>query len=164
MTDRRRRQAPPPDVEAGWPEPPIYALDRRRAIHAFDWGALAAIVFAVIYGLLWAVLDLHLGLIAVAVMGGWLIGGAVSHGAWRGALHIPSNRLRLLGGVLGGLAWLGGTAVSYLVSQALIQSPATTFAERVSFAGFAEYLLGVSDLVQGIAAVTLVFFSWRSAR
>jgi hypothetical protein len=164
VTQRRRRQVPEPDIEAGFPEPQVVVLDRRRALHAFDWGALAAIAVAVVYGLLWAVLDLHLGLIAVGVMGGWLIGGAASHGAWRGALHMPSRWLRLLAAVLGVVAWFGGAAVSYVASQAFFPDPATPLAERLSFAGFADYVTGVYDLVHAAAAAALAFFSWRSAR
>ena len=163
MSERRPRQVAAPDVEAGWPEPPIVVLDRRRALHAFDWAALAAIGVSLIYGLLWAI-ELHLGLIAVAVMGGWLIGGAASYGAWRGSLHIPSLWLRVLAAALGGAAWLGGAVVSYVVAQVVFPDPATPFLERLSFGGFAEYLGSVFDFVHGIAVAALAFFAWRSAR
>lgn len=139
------------------------AVNRQRALHAFDFGALAALGVSVVYGLLWAI-ELHLGLIAVAVMGGWVIGGAVSHGAWRGALHMPSRRLRLLAAVLGAVAWLGGAFVSYFVNQLVLPQAQTPLLERLSFGGFAEYLTGVYDIVHGIALATLAFFSWRSAR
>lgn len=165
MSDRRAtpRAPVPPDVDAGFPEPPIHRLDRHRALAAFDWGALAAIGVSLVYGLLWAI-ELHFGLIAVAVMGGWVIGGAVAHGAWRGSLHVPSRRLRALAAVLGGAAWLGAGAVYYLIAQAVLPAAQTPLLERLSFDGFAEFLTGVYDLVHGIALATLAFFSWRSAR
>lgn len=163
MTDRGQRRPPPPDVAGGFPEPPIVAVNRRRALHAFDFGALAAIGVSIVYGLLWA-MELHLGLIAVAVMGGWVVGGAVSHGAWRGGLHMPSRRLQLLAAVLGTASWLGGALVSYFVNQLVLPAAQTPLLERLSFGGFAEYLTGVYDIVHGIALATLAFFSWRSAR
>ncbi len=155
---------PAPDVAAGWPEPPIRRLDRGRALKAFDWGALAGIGVAVAYGLLWGLLELHFGLIAIGVMGGWLIGAAVTHGAWRGELHVPDRRLRVLAAALGASSWLGGAFIAYFISQALFPNPTTGLLERLSFAGFSDYLISLVDLVHGIALLALVTFAWRSAR
>ncbi|HSH22320.1 MAG TPA: hypothetical protein VK992_06880, partial [Candidatus Caenarcaniphilales bacterium] len=107
---------------------------------------------------------LHLGLIAVALVGGWLIGAAVTHGAWRRDLHIPSRRLRLLAAILGGAAWAGGAYVAFTVGQAVLPEATTPLLDRLSFGGFAEYVAGVYDIVHGIALATLIFFSWRSTR
>ena len=162
MTDRRRVDGPAAAAVDEELEP--RRLDRRRALGGFDLGALAAIAVAVVYGLLWTVIQLHLGLIAVAVMGGWLIGGAVARGAWAKERHFADRRLRAMAAVFGGLAWLGGAAVGYLLGQVLLPQATTSVSERLSFAGFADYLVGVYDLVHGIALATLVYFSWRSAR
>jgi hypothetical protein len=162
MTERAgtaRTAAPVVDDDV---EPP--RLDRRRALDAFDFAALATIGVAVVYGLLWSVIQLHLGLIAVAVMGGWIIGGAVARGAWRKERHFPDIRLRAMAAAFGLLAWIGGAAVGYVLGQVLLPEAVTPVTARISFGGFADYLVGVYDLVHGIALATLVYFSWRSAR
>jgi hypothetical protein len=155
-----RAAVPRPDDE----DQPPATLDRRRALAAFDLGALAAIGLAVVYGVLWTVFQLELGLIAVAVMGGWVIGGAVSRGAWQGENHLPDLRLRLLAALLGASAWLGAAAFGYIAGQIFLPQSAQPLLDRLSFAGFAEYIAGVYNLVHGIALATLAFFSWRSAR
>jgi hypothetical protein len=156
----RRPAVAPPDSE----DQPPPKLDPRRALAAFDLGALAAIALAVVYGVLWTVFELELGLVAVAVMGGWLVGGAVSRGAWRGEQHLPDRRLRLLAAVLGASAWLGAAAFGYVAGQVFLPQSTQPLLDRLSFAGFAEYIAGVYNLVHGIALATLAFFSWRSAR
>ena len=164
MSERRAKPVAAPDVAAGWPEPPILRLDRGRALKAFDWGALAGLVVALAYGLLWAVFELHLGLIAVGVMGGWLIGAAVTHGAWHGSLHIPDRRLRILAAAIAAGSWLVGAFVAYFTSQALFPNPTTDLLQRLSFGGFSEYLISLVDIVHGIALLALVAIAWRSTR
>jgi hypothetical protein len=162
--DPTPRRVTPPDVAAGWPEPPILALNRERAVHAFDWGLLAALGVALAYGLLWELVELNFGLIAVAVMGGWLIGAAVTRGAWKRSLHIPDRRLRIMGALLGAGSWLVGAFVAYLVSQVRFPNPSTSLLERLSFQGLSDYLTGVVDVVDGIAFLALVFVAWRSVK
>lgn len=161
-TERPRAPAQPSPAPAD--DAPAATLDRGRALHAFDLGALAGIAVAIVYGLSWTVVQLSWGLIAVAIMGGWLIGGAVARGAWRGERHGPDARLRLLAAVFGACAWLGGAAVGYVLGQLLLPQATTPVLERISFGGFADYLVAVTDLLQGIAFATLSFFAWRSAR
>jgi len=158
VTDQAARTSDDPD------EPEWLTLDRRRALHAFDWGALAAVFVAVVYGLLWGVVQLYLGLIAVAVMGGWLIGAGVRRGAWREGQHLPDVRLRILSGTLGLAAWLGGAFVAWLSSRAVLPDSSLSLVERLAELGFTDYFVQVYDIVHGVAAVVMVFIAWRTAR
>ena len=157
-------EARPSEAPSEPEEPDWLTLDRRRALHAFDWGALAAVGAAVVYGLLWGAAQLYLGLIAIAVMGGWLIGAGVRHGAWRGGQHLPDVRLRLLGAALALAAWLGGAFVAWVSSRALLPESALDLAERLSELGFIDYFVQVYDIVHGAAAAAMVFMAWRMAR
>lgn len=128
------------------------AGDRRQALR----GGLAA---AVAVGLAWAglsvVLDVHLGLLVVAAVGGWIVGAAVARaalGAW--PIAVASA----------GLAWLIGAALSYLLSQLLLPQAVTPLAERLSLAGLLDYTTQTFDLVQAVALAILLVEAWRSAR
>ncbi|HEY7598760.1 MAG TPA: hypothetical protein VH741_02445, partial [Candidatus Limnocylindrales bacterium] len=54
-------------------------------LRGFDYGLLAMLGVAGIYGLGWSILALSWGLIAVGLGGGWLIGVAVREGVGRSA-------------------------------------------------------------------------------
>lgn len=142
-------------------------LDRSRALHAFDLGVLTAIAIAVVYGALTYPLGLSWGLVAIGFLGGLLIGSAVSRGAWRGQTHMTDRRLQLLAAAIGGVAWLGGLAVAYLMTQALFPDAATGLLERLSFAGFNEYatrLYETNALGHAGALAAMAFMAWRGAR
>lgn len=156
-----RRQQP----TVAEPDEREYAyLTRHRLLHAFDWGALAMIGVSIGYGLLLFPVELSWGLIAVAIAGGWLIGSAVRHGAWRDALHGPARSLQLLAVLLAVVAWFGAFFVAYVAGQLLLPEPAAPLAERLSPAGFAEYLAGTYEFLHAIALAALAFMAWRSAR
>jgi hypothetical protein len=140
------------------------ALSRDRALRAFDLGVLAAIGVSLAYGVLLYPVGLTWGLIAVAVMGGWVIGAAVRSGAWRGQLHERARSLQLLAVVLGIFSWLGGMFVSYVLSQALFPDAATPLMERLSAAGFAAYIDGTDRILNIVSLSALAFVGWRSAR
>ncbi|MDQ3937318.1 MAG: hypothetical protein M3253_01410 [Chloroflexota bacterium] len=149
------------DATAATEEPERLTLDRRRLLHAFDWGVLTAAGVAVAYGVLLQLLDW--GMIAVAVVGGWLIGRATNRGAWRDAAHWPSRALSLLAAVLGLFAWLGGFFVAYLLSRALLDSD-LSFVDRLADFPFLAYLAARYDLAQGAALLAMIVMGWRSAR
>lgn len=143
------------------------ALDRQRALKAFDWGALATIGTALAYGLFWGAGVLQFGLIAVAIMFGWLIGAAIRHGAWRGLPHHPTRRLQLLGAAFGVVAWFGGAFVAYLVSRALLPESELTFGQRLEALSFWEYLNQqylAGGIVHAIGLAALAIMGWRTAR
>lgn len=152
------RPSPPPE------EREFATLTRPRALHAFDWGALAAVGVAVGYGLLLFPVELTWGLIAVALGGGWLIGRAVSHGAWRAAAHPLTRRLQLLAVLLAVLAWFGGFFVAYLMGQLLLPEASEGLSERISAPRFSEYLAGTYNFLHLLALAALAIMAWRSAR
>lgn len=152
----------PPEEETVWAE-----LDSRRTLHAFDWGVLAGIGVAIAYGISWGGLALSFGLIAVALMGGWIIGAGVRHGAWRGASHQPARVLQLLGAVLATGAWFGGAFVAYVVSRALLPESDLSLAERLADVSFADYIGQQYEAAGGVhaaALAALTIMGWRSAR
>jgi hypothetical protein len=145
-------------------ESEFVTLDRQRALKAFDWGLLAMLAVAVAYGLLLYPIGLTWGLIAVGVGGGWLIGRAVRHGAWRGLPHPRNWSLRILAVVLALVAWLIGMFVSYVMSQLLLAGAAQPLLERISPAGFSEYTAQIYDIFHGIAMGALAIMAWRTTR
>jgi hypothetical protein len=162
-----RSAGPPAEEESS----EYVTLDRPRALRAFDRGALAGLVVAIVYGFLWGAGVLQFGLVAIAVMGGWLIGAAIRHGAWRGswrlATHVPSRRLKLLGVVIGSAAWFGGAFVAYVVSRALLPESDLSFVERLADVSFAEYLnqqYEAGGPLHGIALAVMAIMGWRTAR
>jgi len=143
--------------EAPGPRP----IDRRGAIAAFDWGVAAAAGVSLVYGVLVYPVGLGLGLIAVGVIGGWVISGAVARGAWQGEPHLGDRRVRVWAAILGAFSWLGGVFVAYVASGLLFPASSTPLTERISFAA---YITGTYDIAHGAAAVALIVISWRSAK
>ncbi|HUG46858.1 MAG TPA: hypothetical protein VMP67_00415 [Candidatus Limnocylindria bacterium] len=142
-------------------------LDRRRTLHAYDWGALAAVLAAVVYGLCWGVLNLQYGLIAVAIMLGWVIGAAIRRGAWARAAHPATRRLQVLGAVLGVVAWLGGAFVAYLSSRLVLPGSSASLAERLADLPFGEFMTQqyeAGGIAHAVAFAALAIMGWRTAR
>jgi len=167
MSAQQGSRRSPPGAAAATDESRYVALDRRRALKAFDWGALAAIGTALAYGLFWGAGLLQFGLIAVAIMFGWLIGAAVRHGAWRGLAHHPTRRLQLLGAGFGVVAWFGGAFVAYLASRALLPESDLSFAQRLADVSFSDYMTQqyeAGGMVQAIGLAALAIMGWRTAR
>jgi hypothetical protein len=138
-------------------------LDRRRALHAFDWGALAMVGVSLFYGLMIYPVGLTWGLAAVAVGGGWLIGKAVLRGAWGGRVGQPSRRLQALAVVVSLIAWQLSFAVAYLAAELLLVSD-FPLADRLTLAGFWTYVNGIASLPHAVAIAAFVIMGWRSAR
>ena len=127
-------------------------------------GSLAAIGVAVVWGLLLAVLDLGLGLIAVAVVGGWVIGTVVARGAWRTPEHPRATVVQALAALLGAASWLAGWFVAYLVSLAILPASSMTFGERLEQQPFLEWLTPQVFIVEAVELGLLAAIAWRSAR
>lgn len=167
MSAQQGGRRSPPGATVASDESVYLALDRRRALKAFDWGALATIGAALAYGLFWGAGVLQFGLIAVAIMFGWLIGAAVRHGAWRGLAHHPTRRLQLLGAAFGVVAWFGGAFVAYLASRALLPQSDLSFFQRledVSFSMFMSQQYEAGGIVHAIGLAALAIMGWRTAR
>jgi hypothetical protein len=139
-------------------------LDRRRALKAFDWGLLAMLGVAAAYGVLVYPVGLEWGLIAVGIGGGWLIGRAINHGAWHGLPHRRNWSLKILAVVLALVAWLLGMFISYALGQLLLEGATQPLLERISPAGFSQYMAQVYAIHHGIAMAALAIMAWRTAR
>jgi len=136
-------------------------------MRGFDLGLLAGLAFALAYGLLAEWLGLTWGLVAVGFIGGVMIGGAVTRGAWDRRKHITVRRLQIAAAGIAFGSWLLAVFVAYVVSQALFPQATTPLLERLSFGGFTQYFEGLFDSIRLIHAASLaavVFMAWRGAR
>jgi hypothetical protein len=142
------------------------ASDSPRVAKGLAWGALSALVFAILYGLSAELIGLTFGLPVVALVAGWVIGTAVAYGAWGKSVHEPSQTLRRGAASLAVVGWVLGLTAAYVVSQALIPQAATALGNRLSVGGFLDYIVGL-DIVRFIHLVSLAFvafMAWRAAR
>lgn len=141
--------------------------DQPNILHGFDIGLLAGIGFAIAYGLLAYPVGLTFGLIAIGFLGGIVIGGAVTRGAWAGRPHVTVRRLQVTAALIGIGAWMVGLFLSYVMSQALIPQASTGLLERLSFAGFSDYFAALDELLRfshAGALAAVAFMAWRGAR
>lgn len=130
------------------------------------YGVLATVGVLFAYGLLTEPLELTLGLFVVAVVGGWLIGHAVSYGAWGNAEHEPYRPLQWVALVLVAIAWVGGLVVAFVISQALVPDSSVALADKLTPAAFFDWLLGQEfvPIVHVISLALMAFMAWRGAR
>jgi hypothetical protein len=128
------------------------------------FGLAAAEAVAVVYGVLADPIGLSWGLIVVGLVGGWIIGAALARGAWSGVFHLIVPRVRWLAALFAVLAWVEAAVVGYVASQLFYQGPASPLLDRLSIAGFVEYLNSsvFSPSILGLAAMAIA--AWRSAR
>jgi hypothetical protein len=114
-----------------------------------------ALATGVVWALLSALLNLHVGLIVLAAFAGWLIGSVVR----------PIGRHAVLSGVaLAALAWLIGSVLDFTLSQLLLPEAATGLAERLTVDGYLAYASATFDIVELAAIALLAIAAWRSAR
>lgn len=147
-------------------EPPVLQT-QPRTLRGFDFGILGAIAVAAVYGFLADPIGLTWGLAAVGFIGGIVIGGAVSKGAWNDRPHIIVRRLQIMAVLFAIAAWIVALFVAYVGSQAFYQQATTALLERLSFAGFSDYFAGLFDSIRFIHAAALAamaFMAWRGAR
>ena len=129
-------------------------------------GAIAGINVAVVYGILSEPFELSLGLIVVALGGGWLIGNAIAYGAWLGADHTTNRSLQYAGVAISVIAWIGALILAYLITQIMLPAASTPVSARLSLQGFLDYFVGL-DLTRVIHLLSLLlmsFMAWRGAR
>lgn len=127
-------------------------------------GLLASGATALVLGLLSAILDVTLGLLVVAVVGGWATGAAVVRGTWRSVEHPASTATRMIGAALGALAWLGGRLVDWVVSLAILPGSTLSVGERLVNNPFIDWLSPQLSLLDGAQLLLLTAVAWRSAR
>lgn len=138
-----------------------------RWLHGFDYGLLAGIAVAAVYGLAAELFGLTWGLLAVGFGGGLLIGAAITRGAWGRRRHVTARRLQVLAAAIGIGSGVVGIFVAYVVSQALFPQATTPLTDRISLAGFTGYFAGLFDTIRVIHAASLAaiaFMAWRGAR
>jgi hypothetical protein len=148
------------------PIEPIDPSDSPRFAYALGVGWLAAAVFAVVYAASAELIGLTFGLPVVALLGGWIIGSAVAYGGWGELAHVPYRGLRVGAVSLAVEGWVLGLILAYVLSQAFIPQASTALSDRLSVAGFFDYLLGL-DVVRFIHLLSLAlvaFMAWRAAR
>ena len=110
--------------------------------------------------LLLAVLSITAGLVAVAVLGGWLIGVGVRTGAWQGLAHRPSKAPLALAAGLGAVAWLGGLVLAWLISQALLPTSTRPYLDRLAAMPFPEWIAPQLAPLDYLVLAMLVIVAW----
>jgi hypothetical protein len=113
-------------------------------------GLLAALAWSVLR----AILELGPGALVVAALGGWGIGASL-----RQARGSP-----VLAACIGGLSWLAGLLLTWLLSMAILPGSSRTFSERVAATPFLDWLAPQLGLLEATALVAFVGFAAWSAR
>jgi hypothetical protein len=140
--------APDPPVSAGTVAQPWSAGRAIATSGAVALGTAAA------WALLRGVLELGIGLLAVAAGGGWAIGAAL-----RQATLSP-----WLAAALASLAWLLGLVLTWLVSMAVLPSSTRTLLERLSGTPFLEWLAPQFGWLEAAGLVLLAGVAAYAAR
>lgn len=128
-------------------------------------GAATGAAVALVAALLRSILDVTAGLVALAAVGGWAVGGAVRRGAWAGMPHRASRAPELLGLALGALAWAGALVLAWVVAMAILPGSERSLEERLAGTPFLDWLgpqLGLAELLGLVVAAVLGWFGARS--
>ena len=138
----------------------------RSTPRAVLFGVISAAFVALAYGILSEPLELTLGLLAIAFFGGWLIGNAISYGAWRGQAHDTYRPFQWLALALSLVAWASALILAFAVSQAFIPQSSLPLVQRLTVDGFFTYLSGLEfvPVIHVISLALLAFMAWRGAR
>ena len=145
-------------------ERPASAPTSGRVGPAVAFGVAALLAVAVVWALAVGLFDVTWGLVIVGAGGGWLIGAAVSYGAWRGTEHVEDARIRVIAAACGATAWLAGSFGGYLVGLLLLPASSASLGERIANAPFPAALTAQFSLVDVAAIVLLAVLAWRTAR
>lgn len=127
-------------------------------------GILASIAGAALWLLAGGILDLGGGLVVVAVVTGWLIGGAMAYGAWRGRPHLGASGIPRLAILLGLLTWLAGTALLYLYAEITLPESSLSLADRLASTPFLDWLAPQFLPLGPLEILLIAGVSWWSAR
>ena len=117
---------------------------------SFGLALAEALIVALLAALAWAllkgILELSIGLLAVAVLGGWAIGAVL-----RQARPSP-----LLAAALGALAWAAGLVLTWFVAMILLPASSRTLLERLGATPFLDWLSPQFGLLEiaGLALFT----------
>jgi hypothetical protein len=109
---------------------------RRAALLGSGAGLVAATLAAVFN----AGLNLPIGVVVVAALGGWLIGRAVRQGAWAGRVHVLHRGPIVLAILLALGTWLAGEVGAWMLSLALLPESVRSFGDRIAALPFLDWL------------------------
>ncbi|MFV2062406.1 MAG: hypothetical protein ACC726_02690 [Chloroflexota bacterium] len=109
---------------------------------------------AVAWALLHKILELGVGMLAVAVLGGWGIGATL-----RGA-----RASSVLAAALAASAWLLGLIFSWMVALAILQSSSRTFLERLQNTSFLDWMAPQFGLLEIVGLIVYVAVAAYVAR
>ena len=157
----RRLARPPGDRFRSATPPPI--VERPDLVRATLLGAAGGLAYVVPAALLLAILSITAGLVAVAVLGGWLIGYGVRTGAWRGRAHRPSKAPLALAAGLGAAAWLAGLVLAWLVSMAILPASTKGFLDRLGANPFPDWIAPQLSLLDYLVLAVMVAVAWLAA-
>jgi len=159
----RLLQRPPSDRFGPPPQPPVVVATRAgRAVAAgLIGGAAAAVLWLVVGG----ILDLDAGLVVVAIVGGWLVGGGTALGAWgrTGGPH-HGGRVPWMAAALGIVTWLAGTLLLYLYAEITLPASSVTLGQRLATTPFTDWLAPQVLPLGPLEILLLAGVSWWSAR
>jgi len=147
-------------------QPSLSGVTARSTPRAIAFGIVAAGIVLLAYAVLSEPLEITLGLLVVGVVGGWLIGHAISYGAWNNRDHEPYRPLQWFALALVVVAWVGGLVLAFVISQALVPNSSIPLADKLTVSGFFDYLLGLDfvPVVHVVALALMAFMAWRGAR
>jgi hypothetical protein len=157
-----RRLARPPSDRYRTAAPEV-VVERPDLVRATLLGLVAGAGTAIPTAILHAVLSITAGLIAISILGGWLIGVGVRTGSWSGRPHRPSRSPLVVAAALGLVTWLLGLVLAWLLSMAILPASTMSLLDRLAAIPFLDWLepqLGPLDLLR---LVLLVGVAWAAA-
>ena len=107
---------------------------------------LVAVGAALVWGLLRGILDLGIGLLAVAAVGGWGIGALLRRAAASAVLAAS----------IGAIAWAGGLVFTWVVAMAILQGSTRTLLERLEANPFIDWMAPQFGLLEVAALLIYV--------
>jgi hypothetical protein len=137
---------------------------RPDLVRASFFGFLAALGIGALFAILVGILDLGVGLLAFAAVGGWTIGFAARSGAWPNAVALPSAAVRGLAVAFAVGAWLAGHLGAYLLALLLRPDSSLTFGQRVAQSPFLDWLSPQFGLLQIFELLLLCGIAWYGSR
>ena len=114
-----------------------------------------ALATSVVWAVLSAVFNFHLGLLVVAAFGGWIIGST---------LQPAGPHRRIVAVVVAAATWLVASIIDFTLSQTSLPDAATPLGARLSADRYLDYTAATFDVISAAAIAILVVVAWRSAR
>ena len=156
-----RLNRPPSDrYRTPAPEP---VLERPALMRALGLGLVAGLGTAAVTALFLAILSITAGLLAIAILGGWLVGAGVRTGAWSGRPHRPSRSPLALAAALGVVTWLAGLVLAWLVSMAILPDSVKPLLDRLTSTPFLEWVSPQLGALDFLGLALLVVVAWVTA-